>query len=739
EAIAKNPLTPLEILERIANRGLGGLQQVVKNPNCPVHLLQKTVEEINNSSGLSHTLVEVAKNPNTPVILLKKLALSKGSYGVIETVLNNPNLNRSTAHEIQLQVEEAKEIRKANQILAKRTDSPYALARVLETGDLNAKISAAKNRKTPIQVLKQLAKDEDKTVRQIMAQNKNLPLDILLELADDSSVIVRSNLAYKNTHSKIKTSVELLEKLARDESETVREKVAAHSDTPEEILIQLANDSSTRVKKALTGNLNTPVTVLNHLGLEENLVNQRNPNTPGEVLASRVNNFLRSPRQNDPRWKNLESTNKGLVALLKHPVKGTQMPADTLAELANHHYSPVRYRVAAHPNTPTYVLEKLARDSYVATIRAVASNVNTPPSALEYLANNGDLTTRISIVRHPNTPPEVLARMVEDAQTSANAPNRTKDSLKSAVAGNAYDLLRAIAASPKTPINALAIIAQREFASPPPNPKSILPQRTDDDVLRSLVYNPSLTPELLNILTQDPCIDVRVALIRHHNLTEELWRKLAQDEEVSVRKAIASSANAPVSILETLSQDNIINVRLAVASNNNTPSQTLEQLSQDTEATVRTKVANNSNTAINVLESLASDKSVEVRRAVANNKNSSEAIKKLLKDLLPVAKKQTQSLSPTLRGLSRIYNPDNDDLSTLLSEYINSDVPLVRFVSLLHPLISEEILSEAVNSTSWIERYAVANNLTTPKKIKQQLSQDSNQIVRAVARDNLAS
>ncbi|MEM8831085.1 MAG: hypothetical protein AAGE96_17265, partial [Cyanobacteria bacterium P01_G01_bin.19] len=47
EAIAKNPLTPLEILERIANRGLGGLQQVVKNPNCPVHLLQKTVEEIN--------------------------------------------------------------------------------------------------------------------------------------------------------------------------------------------------------------------------------------------------------------------------------------------------------------------------------------------------------------------------------------------------------------------------------------------------------------------------------------------------------------------------------------------------------------------------------------------------------------------------------------------------------------------------------------------------------------------
>ncbi|MBW4532380.1 MAG: hypothetical protein KME09_00405 [Pleurocapsa minor HA4230-MV1] len=721
EAIVLHCGTPVEILEKIANRRVGGLQQVVKNPNCPVHLLRQTVEEIENNSGLSHTLVDVAKNPNTPIDLLEKLALNKGNYGVREAVLKNPNIDYLTLYKIKLQIQEKEENDKANQILAKRTDSPYALARVLETGDRNVKISAARNPKTPIQVLEQLAKDQDETVRSVMAQNQNLPLNILLELAEDSSVRIRLNLAHKNNYSKIKTPVQLLEKLAKDELEKVRAKVAEHSDTPEELLVQLANDSSIEVKRKLATNLNTPATVLNRLGLKDNIVNKRNPNTPPMVLAQAV--------------KRINS--KALAEFIKHPVKGTQMPGETLAELANHQDASVRYRVAVHPNTPTRILEQLARDSYIATIRAVASNPNTPPSALEYLADNPDLTTRLSIVRHPNTPAKVLRQIVENAQRSANAPNTTKDSLKSGLFGDAYDLLIAIASNPKTPIDALEIIARREFVSPTRDPKSILPPRTDNDVIKSLVYNPSLTPELLNILTQDPCLDVRVALTRHPNLIEELWIKLTEDQNISVRKAVASKINAPINILETIAQDNVTDVRLEVAGNNKTPSQVLEQLSQDTEAKVRTKVAANPNTSINILEILAEDESVEVRRAVANNFNTPKVIKNSLKDLLPTTKSNNQTISPTLRGLSRIYNHATDDLPSLLSEYVEPEVPFVRFISLLHPLTPIEILENGANSVSWIERYAVANNPATPTEIKQQLIQDSNQIVRAVALNNL--
>jgi hypothetical protein len=726
--LAENPKTLPEIILKLFKTKGAGRQGISRNINAPVDFLAELAKDEINS-----TRQWVAKNPSTPLDIL--IELSKDNDGAIRhNALNNLNMPILERYRLLIEQEKQKEIEKSNQILAKRTDSTYALSRVLETSDRNAKLSAARNRKTPIQVLEQLAKDEDETVRSVMAQNLNLPLNTLLELAEDSSVKIRLWLAYKYTHSKIKTPVQLLEKLAKDESEQVRARVAEHPDTPVELLLKLANDPSIEVKKKLVINLNTPVTVLNRLGLEDNIVNKGNPNTPGEVLASKVKSFLRSPRQNDPRWKNLESTNKGLVEFLKHPVKGSQMPAETLAELADHHYPSVRYRVAAHPNTSTSTLEQLARDSYIATVRAVASNPNTPPSALEYLADNPDLTTRLSIVRHPNTPARVLRQIVENARQSANAPNTTKDSLKSGLFGDPYDLLSAIASNPRTPIDALEIIARREFVSPTSDPKSILPPRTDDDVIKSLVYNPSLIPELLNILTQDPCVDVRIALTRHPNLTEKLWIKLAEDKDISVRKSVATKTNVPVNILETLSQDTETDIRVAVAENINTPSQVLEQLCQDTEATVRTKVAANPNTLNNILETLAKDDSVEVPRAVANNSNSSEAIRNSLKDLLPASKNNTQSLSPTLRGLSRIYNPNTDDLPTVLSEYINSDVAFVRFVSLLHPLTPTEILKAASNSVSWLERYAVADNPNTPTEIKQQLTQDSNQIVRAVAR-----
>lgn len=733
EYIAQNSQTPNFILEQLAENNKSKYT-VAENPNASGDLLRQLALEDN-----PELLRRIASNTSAPTDLLISLAnrpveqTINNVKPIRERVLNNPSLPNLKRYRLLIEKEEEKENEKANQILAKRTDSPYALARVLETGDRNVKISAARNNKTPIQLLEQLAKDEDETVRKVVAQNHNLPLSSLLELAEDSSVGVRLWLANKTSNSKIQIPLQLLEKLAKDKSEQVRARIAKHPDAPVELLVQLANDSSIEVKKKLTGNLNTPVTVLNCLGLEENLVNQRNPNTPGEVLATLVNSILREHHQNDPRWKNLESTNKRLVEIIKYPVKGSQMPANILDRLASHHYPSVRMEVAAHPNTMVSTLEKLVNDSYVPTLRLLAQNPNTPPDVLEKLANNPDLTTRLSIVRHPNTPARVLAQIVEDAQRSGNEPNRTKDTLKSAIFGDAYDLLKAIAANPRTPVDALEILARREFISPTRDPKSILPPKTDDDVMRSLAYNPSLTPELINILTQDPCVDVRIALTRHPNLTEALWMRLTEDTEISLRKAIASKTNAPITILETLAQDSATDVRTEVAGNNHTTNQILEQLSQDEEAAVRTKVAANSNTPNNVLEKLAQDESVEVRRAVAQNPNISESIRDSLRDLLPAAKTNTQSTSPTLRGLSRIYNPNTDDLATVLSEYVESDVAFVRFVSLLHPLIPVEILENGANSISWIERYAVANNPATPTEIKQQLTQDSNQIVRAVA------
>lgn len=95
--------------------------------------------------------------------------------------------------------------------------------------------------------------------------------------------------------------------------------------------------------------------------------------------------------------------------------------------------------------------------------------------------------------------------------------------------------------------------------------------------------------------------------------------------------------------------------------------------------------------------------------------------------------------SPTLKGLIRLYNSETDDLATLLSEYVHSSVPFVRFISLMHPLIPIEFLQQGSQSLLWWERYAVAINYATPLQIQQQLTGDCNCIVKAVAKENLDS
>ncbi|MEH2260960.1 HEAT repeat domain-containing protein [Nostoc sp.] len=557
------------------------LEELAKNPSTPTHLLQKLAQSSDNI--IRHY---IAKNPSTSVEILIQLTEDPDQQ-VRECALKNPNVPYLEAHrQMQLGIyqfllaqTEAEETANDHQLMARRPDSSYALAQVVQKGDQKAKLTAACSNKTPIKVLEQLAKDADETVRQVVLQNANLPLQILLELARDKSLNVRSWLLYKSSHNKTLTPIQLLEILAQDESEQVRAKVAEHPDSSVEILTRLANDTSREVKMKLTANPNTPVTILTRLGLEENLVNQRNPNTPGIVLAQTVKSM----------------SSKNLADFIKHPVKGSQMPVETLSQLASHTDSSVRYRVASHPNTPATVLRQLARDSYVATVRAVASNANTFPETLEVLASHPDFTTRLEVVRNPNTPPRALAEIVLSTQNSGKTPNQTVDMLKSAFPGDHNDVLRSIAGNPRTPIEALEILARREFIGATPDPQSFIPPTTDDSIVRSLVYNPSLIPQLLSILVQDSCVEVRVGLVRHPNLTEALWLQLAEDAEISVREAVAATINSPVSVLELLARDEQVEVRTKVATNRNTPITVLQLLAGDENSSVRTAAASNSN------------------------------------------------------------------------------------------------------------------------------------------------
>ncbi|OYD90521.1 hypothetical protein CDG76_30290 [Nostoc sp. 'Peltigera membranacea cyanobiont' 210A] len=728
-AISQNPFTPTEALNLLANYVDKETQNEIsialaKHPNTSEQVLLKLYPKH------KHTIITQRKN--LPLSIIEQLVRDrsdKNFYYYVNLVINQSNISGEIlevladdslesmrvkiakhpqmliakeykqmilgCYRLLLSKEKTQEITIAHQLMAQRPDSSYALAQVLEKGDQKAKLIAARSNKTPIQVLQQLAKDTDETVRSVVSENSNLPLSSLLELTQDSSLKVRSGLARKRSHKK--TPVQVLERLANDESAQVRAQVAANLDTPVELLKMLANDQKSEVWRALTRNPNTPMDVLEFLGVEKGIVSIWNTNTPGNALAKAVEQTLKMDYSS--RYKALDD--------LLRPATGSQMPASVLVQLASRETSWIRSLVAGHPNTPISALEPLLNDDYGPVLWAIARRADTPPQLLERLL--------LTVTDPKSQDYEQISLAICDRREIP--PNLLEPLMQS----NLQQVYQRVAAQPNLP----QAIVERLMAV------------SNDLVLITLAGNQSLTAKFLNRLAENPNPKVCSAIVNHLNMTPELWLQLANHTEVSVRQVTAAYSNTPVNILEILARDSDKDVRVKVAANTNSPVNILEQLARDQDASVRTATASNSHLPATVLTQLANDEKVEVCRAVAQNPNTPAPIRESLRDL--IVQPTTRQTSPTLRGLNRLYNPSTDDLVSILAEYASSENAFVRLVTLLHPLTPHEVLTQGAQSASWLERYAVADNSGTPSVLRQQLAEDSNRIVRAAARVNTNS
>jgi hypothetical protein len=644
DAIIRSVHTPVSILERIAQQGEGGIQQVVKSPNAPVNILRQAVQQDN-----SYTLRLVAENPNTPLDLLKSLALHQ-DRGVRDTILKNPNLDPFTVYQIQLELQAQEELAQASQVLAGRPDSPYALAQVLEKGDRNSKITSARSPKTPISVLEELARDVDDTVRSVVSENQNLPIGSLMELTQDSSINIRASLARHRRNRQV--PVRILERLAMDEAEQVRSQVANNPDTPIEILNQLAQDPSFEVCRALSRNLNASESILEIIAIQKGIANPYNAKTPGNAFTAAIEQAL----QTDFRFRD-----KAVDDLLKNHT--SQIPAEILEQLAASYKTDwVRSSIAHHSNTPDTALRLMVDDVYGPVLWGIARNRNTSPELLDQLLNHPNLSPQDyqqiygAIIERAVVPLNIIERLLETAQPSIRQRVVTRDSLSE-------ELINRLIAT-----------------------------ESDEHVLVALARNPILNSDQLTQLAQRSNPQVCIALVNHPNLTSELWQRLSCDSSTSVRSAIAMSKKSPISVLESLASDPVLLIREAVAANPTVPTEVLNQMVQDQELSVRQLIAMHPLASAELLKQLAQDEKVEVRRAVAQNLNTPASIREALRDLVPPSR--TSSVSPTLRSLNRLYNPNTDDLATILAEYAQSENAFVRLVTLLHPLTPVEILEQ---------------------------------------------
>jgi Leucine rich repeat variant len=699
DSIAENPTIPQDLLLELADINAGIRQAIAKNPNAPCSLL---LELSKNSNSTTRNYV--AKNPSTPLDIL--LTLTN------DGALNNPNFPPLERYRVTLENNLANERQQASSLIANLPlKTKLSLTQVVEGNELPAKLAIARELQTPIDILERLAEDPNEDVRCAVANNRNSPLATLLKLADDPSSKVKLQLIYHQFNRS--TPVEILAKLASDPHEMVRKEIASNPNTPPEILAQFADDSSDWVTKELVCNANTPVDTLEYLGVQRRIVNARNTKTPPAALAAQVHFVFTLGQQPIADVIKADIKQADIESLLGN-YEGSQMPAISLERIANRYESWISPNINDHSNTPPIVLGWIAK---------VANHRNTPAASLEKLANDSYDPVLWGIARNPNTPPQVLEKLLREKYDTMAGVMVERAGIPPQVMGRLLE-------HPSPQVRG-RVVYRNNF--PLDLADRVIRTETQDSVLISLARNPILTSELISEFIQQHGLkpDICIALLYQPNLTTEHWQQLANSQAEAVRLAITSRQNTPIDILAILADDRELPIRMTIASNLQTPSDILVKLATDSEAEVRTKIAANPQVSTSILETLAIDLSVEVRRSVLNNPQTPASIRNDLEDIF--GRKPIAMTIDTLRDLPRIYNPANDDLTTILTEYAQSENNFVRLVSLLHPLMPAEVIERASHSPRWSDRYAVAKNPNTPDPLRQNLAQDSNRIVRAIA------
>ena len=680
----------------------------------------------------------LAAEPSTDPELLRELALSTDQQ-TRQSVAGNPN----TPVDVLLRL--------GAEFPSQLLDNPVFPLLLLENLNLVAEIplptlrSILRHENVPVYILEQVADQADLEVQLALVKNVQTPKGVLNRLTQS-----RHSQVVESARLHINLAGELTEKYEERAKEVILGIIpsAYKADTPSlAVLTQICpipefmvehwvRDSSYKdfFCRAIADSPATFPSVLKHLAYHTDGYTQvravKNPNTPAETLR-----------------KLASEQDLGLGSIAENP----STPSDALESLSTNQDPRVRIRVAQNPNTPLNVVKGLANDTdiHVAqtaatviaeqqgeyTAEAVRKNPKTPPDVLEKLAQKDPRT----VGKHPNTPPELLLefsksvdeRLRESVAENPNAPVRILEQLAQ---DDSSEVRRHVSGNPNTPISLLfKQLARDVWVS-----HSIAYQMSSErytcpegESILDILAEESTSPleTILQRLAQDGGEAARLFLARRFDLPANFLTQFAESTEVKLCEAVAQNLNTPISSLEKLAQSPEKKVREAVAQNPNTAISTLEQLSKDKNYELLLHIAEKTNLSPDILEELAGSKSDQVReKAMLNPSLPKEAVERIL-----CGEYGTEYLKLNPDFLSR--HPDS--LAVALNHYAKSQFPLVSFIALNQPQISQELLQEKSLSISWLERLAVAQNPQATQQILIQLAQDSNQLVRAAAKNRL--
>ncbi|MEM9927128.1 MAG: hypothetical protein AAF915_25855, partial [Cyanobacteria bacterium P01_D01_bin.50] len=334
--------------------------KLIEHPNLPVEELEflQNMESLWDDECMENWLLE---DPNINTKLLEKIATVYTSLRVRAAIAQNPNVP------IEL------------------------LKNLIKDDEYEIYLAAAKNPNTPIEILQQLAQHNSSDIRIAVVQNPNTTLELLGILAKDNDTSIRAAVSINPKLSQNSDVPETSQNLIEDDNCEINLQAAKNPNTPIDVLQQQDKHNSSDIRIAVAQNPNTTIESMEILAKDNDpsiraavLINPKLPLYLFEQLYSEISELLNYLNEEDfetlverfskdkPEfntfafhYRDRVYTSQGILpsfrrfVLLLHP----QIPISILEKHKHSLQWRERYAITQNPSTPTEILQQLAEDA----------------------------------------------------------------------------------------------------------------------------------------------------------------------------------------------------------------------------------------------------------------------------------------------------------------------------------------------------------------------------------------
>jgi predicted DNA-binding WGR domain protein len=377
--------------------------------------------------------------------------------------------------------------------------------------------------------------------------------------------------------------------------------------------------------------------------------------------------------------------------------KNSYTPLDILTILSKDKSPQVRLAVANNKSGSIEILEYLSNDAYRNISKAATANINYLTSIVHAIARNKQSNLYWNISSEEDIS---VSLIVPDSKTFSGTYLHAYKSMLSSVSGDERSI--AIGLDPHTSTRVLENLAKNKTSWAGSVMDSLGGSLARYHVQESVAFNPSSPPDLLHTL--------------------EL------EKDIFIHLALASNKNTPTEILTNIAFSK--NLKCDIKHSFGLSSDGYDKSYQNYLEFLYLSIAHHPNTSDEVLQAILSKK--------IGMYSSRYTPISLIRSCNGNLVRNTFSPAEAARYFYQKRCADRSShRSAILAESIKSLNTFSRFFALLAIQDLNTISSIVQQSTNWLDRYAIAQNLSTPKDVLEKLAEDEHLFVRAAARSAL--